>query len=188
VHLKFKEREDTVIAAIWSFGMSVGVIFTSLTPGYNVEMMTFLFGNILWASAADIYLLVGLDTFILLIAFLFHRKFIAICFDEEQARIQNIPVTMMYFLLLSLVAITVVLLIQIIGAILVIAILTLPAAIAGAFASRLSKMMALASLFGIGFTFFGIFLSFLLNWPPGATISLTATAVYLFSLFIKKAF
>lgn len=187
IHLRHKEREDTVIAALWAAGMSIGVIFTSLTPGYNVEIINFLFGNILWASSADIYYLLGLDAIILIITLLFHRKFLAISFDNKQAWLQKLPVNGLYFLLLSLVAITVVLLIQVIGAILVIAMLSLPPAIAGTFTGKLPKMMGLAALLGIAFTFCGILLSFMLNWPPGATISLTASFFFLINLLrIKK--
>ena len=94
--------------------------------------------------------------------------------------------TALYFLLLSLVAVTVVLLIQVVGAILVIALLSLPAAIANTFTHRLSKMMILAVIFCMVISGLGIFLSSVLNWPPGATISLTATLFYLINLTRKK--
>src|SRR5579863_883045 len=106
IHLKYKEREDTVIAAIWATGMSIGVIFIALTPGYNVELLNFLFGNILWVSHSDIALLLSLDVLIALTVGLFYRRFLAICFDEEQARLQKLSVTALYLLLLCLVAIS----------------------------------------------------------------------------------
>lgn len=186
IHLYYKQREDTVIAAIWALGMSIGVIFISLTPGYNVELTNFLFGNILWTSKFDLYILLALDLLILTVTFFFHRRFLAICFDEEQASLQGQKVKGLYFLLLSLVAITVVLLIQIVGAILVIAILSLPAAIANTFTHRLSKMMGLAVLLGAIISILGMTLSFFLNWPPGATIALTATIFYLLNLTRRK--
>lgn len=182
VRLHYKQREDTIIAALWALGMSIGVIFTSLTPGYNVELMNFLFGNILWASRADIFVLLGLDAFVLVITAIFHRRFLAICFDEKQAQLQGLPVQSLYLLLLALVSITIVLLIQVVGAILVIAFLTLPAAIANRFTSKLSLMMLIAVGLGMGITWTGMSLSFALNWPSGATIALTATVIYLLSL------
>lgn len=186
IRLYYRQREDTVIAALWAFGMSIGVIFISLTPRYNVELTNFLFGSLLWASKADIYMLLSLDGLVILLTLLFHRRFLAICFDEEQASLQSQPVKALYFLLLSLVAVTVVLLIQVVGAILVIAILSLPAAIANTFTYSLSKMMGIAVALGILISILGMLASYSLNWPPGATIALTATVLYLFNLLRNK--
>lgn len=178
IRLKYREREDTVIAAIWSTGMSIGVIFIALTPGYNVELLNFLFGNILWVTQNDIYLLISLDLLIGGAVLLFYRKFLAICFDEEQARLQKLPVGKIYMLLLCLVAISVVLLIQVVGAILVITMLAIPAAIAATMTNHLAKMMIYATLLGVLFTFLGLYFSYEFNWPPGATISLIAALGY----------
>jgi zinc transport system permease protein len=187
IHLKYREREDTVIAAIWATGMSIGVIFIALTPGYNVELLNFLFGNILWVSHSDIALLLSLDVVIAAVVTIFYRKFLAICFDEEQARLQKVSVHTLYLLLLCLVAIAVVLLIQVVGAILVITMLAIPAAIAGAYTHTLARMMLIATLLGALFTMLGIYFSYELNWPPGATISLVAALCYTLSLARKKA-
>ena len=182
IHLYYKQREDTVIAALWAFGMSLGVILISLTPGYNVELTNFLFGSLLFASHTDIYILFALDILILGIVAIFHHRFLAICFDEQQAILQKQKVKTLYFLLLCLTALTVVILIQIMGAILVIALLSLPAAIANTFTHRLSKMMGIATLFSVIICILGITSSYFLNWPPGATIAMTATIFYLFNL------
>ena len=186
IHLKYREREDTVIAAIWATGMSIGVIFIALTPGYNVELVNFLFGNILWVSHSDLTLLLSLDALVAAAVAIFYRRFMAICFDEEQARLQKVPVHALYLLLLCLVAIAVVLLIQVVGAILVITMLAIPAAIAGTFTQTLARMMAFAILLGALFTLLGLGFSYELNWPPGATISLVAAVFYTFSLFRKN--
>lgn len=185
IHLKHKQREDTVIAAIWSTGMAIGVIFVSLTPGYNVELMNFLFGNILWTSTSDLILLFALAGFTLCTVLIFHSKFQAVCFDENQAQLKGISVTKYYLFLLNLVAISVVILIQVVGAILIIAMLAIPAAIAGSFTARLSNMMGWAVIFGCLFTTVGLSLSYFLNWPPGATIALTAAVFYLLNLARK---
>ena len=186
IHLRYKEREDTVIAAIWATGMSIGVIFIALTPGYNVELLNFLFGNILWVSHSDIALLLSLDVLIAASVAIFYRRFLAICFDEQQALLQKVPVHTLYLLLLCLVAIAVVLLIQVVGAILVITMLAIPAAIAGTVTHTLSRMMVIATLLGAVFTFLGMYFSYELNWPPGATISLVAAVFYSISLLRKK--
>ncbi|MCH9612716.1 MAG: Manganese transport system membrane protein MntB [Chlamydiia bacterium] len=182
VRMKFRQREDSIIAAIWVSGMAIGVIFIALTPGQNVELTNFLFGNILWTSSKDIYLLIALNLFVVITTLVCHRQFLAITFDEDQAYLQKIPVQRYYFLLLVLVGVTVVLLIQVIGAILVIAMLSLPAATANLYVRKLSGMIFLAVIISWIYTLLGTYLSFTLNWPPGATIALVATAGYLLSL------
>lgn len=186
IHLNFRQREDSVIAAIWSTGMAVGVIFLSLTPGTNVELMNFLFGNILWVSPKDLLMLAILDGLILGVVALYYRRFLALCFDEEQALLQGVAVRRLYLLLLSLVAVSIVLLIQMIGTILVIALLTIPAAVAGLFTKKLHVMMAAASVFCALLSFFGLGAAYTLDWPPGATIALFAALAYLAALALKK--
>jgi zinc transport system permease protein len=186
VRSRYKEREDTIIAALWSTGMALGVIFIALTPGYNVELMNFLFGNILWATSSDIIMLCVLDALILTMTFFFYKRFQALCFDEDQATLQGISVGKLYSLLLCMIALSIVLLIQVVGSILVIAILAIPAAIAGNLTSKLSKMMVLAVTFAIGFTLLGFYISYECNWPPGATISLTAALIYTAALLKKQ--
>jgi zinc transport system permease protein len=181
IRLNYRQREDTVIAALWSTGMSIGVIFIALTPGYNVELMHYLFGNILWVTKTDVIMLFILDLVVVGLVALFRHQFLAICFDEEQAKLQKVPVKFFYLLLLCLIALSVVLLIQVVGAILVIAMLAIPAAIAGSFTYRFTKMMILAVLIGCAFTLIGTGASYQLNWPPGATIALVAAVFYLFS-------
>ncbi|MBS0626861.1 MAG: metal ABC transporter permease [Verrucomicrobia bacterium] len=186
-HLKYKEREDSIIAALWATGMSIGVIFITLTPGYNVELMNFLFGNILWVTKSDLITLLVLNVIVIACTLFFYRKFQAICFDEEQAHLQGVAVQPLYILLLCLVASSVVVLIQIVGAVLVISMLTMPAAIAASLTNKLSSMMKIAILAGILFTCLGIYASYQLNWPPGATITLTAASSYLLVLCRSKA-
>ncbi|MBS0621091.1 MAG: metal ABC transporter permease [Verrucomicrobia bacterium] len=182
IHRRYREREDTVIAAIWATGMSIGVIFIALTPGYNVELTNFLFGNILWVTQGDILLLLSLDLLIAAVVALFYQRFYAICFDEDEARLQGLRVDALYMLLLCLVAVSVVLLIQVVGAILVISLLAIPAAIAATLTHHFGRMIGLATLLGILFTFFGLFLAYEANWPPGASISLVAAFFYLITL------
>lgn len=177
-HLKYKEREDSIIAALWATGMSVGVIFITFTPGYNVELMNFLFGNILWVTKTDLITLLILNGIVISCTLLLYRKFQAICFDEEQAYLQGIAVQPLYILLLCLIAFSVVVLIQIVGSILVISMLTMPAALASNLTRKLSSMMQVAILAGILFTFAGMYAAYELNWPPGATITLIAAAGY----------
>lgn len=188
ISLHYKQREDSVIAALWSIGMAVGVLFISQTPGFNVELTNFLIGNILWVTPTDLNILFALDALILIIVFFMHHKFMAICFDEEQAKLQGLPVHALYQLLLVLTSVSIVLLIQVVGVILVMTMLALPAAIANLYTKRLSTMMLIAVVLSSLFTLIGMAISFYLDWPGGATIALVAGVAYLLALLlpIKK--
>lgn len=185
VSLRWRQNEDTIIAALWAIGMAIGVLFISQTPGYNVDLMSYLFGNILMVPHRDLYLMAGLDAIILVVVFLFYKQFLAVSFDEEFARLRGVHVDFFYLLLLVMVALTVVILIQVVGLILVIALLTLPAAIALQYLRSLSTIMIFATLLGITFTSGGLALSYAPDLPAGATIILLAGAIYLLSLVTK---
>ncbi len=186
VHLNYREREDAIIAAIWSTGMAIGMIFLTLTPGNSVELLNYLFGNILFIENGDLIRLAALNGLILAIVAFYYRRFLALSFDEEQALLQGVNVKRLYMLLLTLVAVSIVLLMQIIGIILVIALLTIPATLAGLFTHRLFVMMGSAALFCALFSLAGIMTSYALNWPPGATIALIAAGSYLALLPLRK--
>jgi len=185
IHLNYRQREDSVIAALWSLGMAIGVLFISQTPGFNVELTNFLIGNILWVTPFDLYILFGLDLFILITVFCLHKKFLALCFDEEQAKLQGIPVHSLYLLLLVLTAVSIVLLIQVVGIILVMTMLTIPAAIANLFTARLSRMMLIAVVLSCVFCFSGMATAYHFDWPGGATIALIAGLAYVGSLLLN---
>lgn len=182
IRLHYREREDSVIAALWSIGMSTGVVFISQTPGFNVELTNFLVGNILFVTPSDLYFLYALDLFVVALIFCLHKRFLIICFDEEQARLQGIAVNALYMLLLLLTAVTIVLLVEVVGIILVMTMLTIPAAIANLFTSRLSTMMLFAVGFSSLFCLTGTVASFYLDWPTGATITLIAGLIYTLAL------
>ncbi|HDY87658.1 MAG TPA: metal ABC transporter permease [bacterium] len=182
VKLKFSQNEDTVIAALWSIGMAVGIIFTAITPGYKVDLLSFLFGNILMVTGSDLWVLGTFDLVIFLIVTIFYRQLVYVCFDEEYAALRGISVSYIYLLLLCLIAVTVVILIHVVGLILVIALLTLPAAISELFSKTPGKMMVLSILLSILFTFSGLFFSFLTDLPSGASIIIAAGIGYLFAL------
>lgn len=182
IYLYYKQREDTAIAALWSIGMAVGVLFISQTPGSNVELANLLVGNILWVSTSDLIVLALLDALVLVTVFFLHKRFLAICFDESQARLQGLSVGGLYLLLLMLTSVAIVLLIQVVGIILVMTMLTIPAAIANLFTGRLSIMMLIATILSALFSFFGTALAYYLDWPGGATIALLAGLMYAITL------
>lgn len=186
VHLHYQQREDTVIASLWSIGMATGVIFISQTPGFNVELTNFLIGNILWVAPSDLMILGILNCVVIFIVLCLHKKFLALCFDEEQARLQGVSVQSLYLLLLILTAITIVLLIQVVGIILVMTMLAIPAAIANLFTTRLSTMMIIAIVISALLTIFGTAFAYHLDWPVGATIALLAGAAYGVALLSRR--
>ncbi len=179
VSLLARQREDTVIGAVWAIGMAVGILFISRTPGYNEDLMSYLFGNILMVSSGDLTLILGLDVLVLLFAVLFYNKLLAVCFDEEFARVRGVHVELYYLLLLCLTALTVVLLVTVVGVVLVIALLTLPAAVAGHFSNRLWLTMVLSAALTVLFTLSGLALSYEPDLPAGAVTIVLAGGVYL---------
>ncbi len=177
-----KEREDTVIGAVWATGMAIGLIFIAMTPGYSTAM-NYLFGNILMITNTDLWVIAGLDFGIVAVCLLFYHKFLAICFDEEFARLRGLKVSFYYLLLLCLTALTIVLLVRIVGIVMVIALLTLPAAIAGYFTARLSRMMILAAILCMVFNILGLAFSYRYDLPSGCTIIVFAAIAYLLTTF-----
>ncbi len=186
VSLQWREHEDTLISAVWAVGMAAGIIFISRTPGYNVDLMSYLFGDILMVRRHDLWVMLGGDLLLVVLVTLLYRQFLAVAFDEELARLRGTPVTLLYLLLLSLVAVTVVLLIRVVGLILVIALLTLPAAIAGQYVHTLGRMMGLSVVIGMLLTTTGLALSYGPDLPAGATIILVSGTAYLLSTALSS--
>jgi len=185
VSLRYHQYEDTIIGAIWSIGMAIGILFIYKTPGYNVDLMSYLFGNILMVGTQSLQILGSLDSIIVVSVILLYKRFLAVCFDEEYSQLQGIGVLGTYLLLLCLIALTVVILIQVVGLILVIALLTLPAATSRHYTSSLGQMMILASILGAVFTTSGLIVSYGLDLPAGATIIIVAGIVYLLATSLK---
>jgi zinc transport system permease protein len=188
VSMRARQREDTVIGALWAIGMAAGILFISQTPGYNEDLMSYLFGSILMVTAQDLWLIAGLDLLVVIVGALFYNQFLAICFDEEFARLRGVRVELFYLLLLCLTALTVVLLVTVVGIIMVIAIITLPAAVAGEFTKRLWHMMILSAVLTVFFTTTGLALSYGSNLPAGATIIVFSGAAYLLSVVGLRLF
>jgi len=186
VSLRAREREDTVISALWAIGMAIGILFITRTPGYYEDLMSYLFGNILLVSRDNLYMIAGLDILVVTVGILFYNKFLAICFDEEFARLRGIPVEAYYLLLLCLTALTVVVLTTVVGLVMVIALLTLPVAVAGHFAGRLWHIMILATVISAVLTTVGLAVSYAPELPPGATTIALAGALYLGTVGTKR--
>lgn len=178
------QREDTLISALWAVGMAIGVIFMYLTPGYNVDLFSFLFGNLLMVSGTDLVRLSVLTALVVVTVFLLYRQFLAVSFDPEFARLRGLRVGLLSVVLLVLVAVTVVILIQAVGMILVIALLTLPAATVALFADTPLRLMAWAMLAGLFCNWAGLVVAFRFDIPPGATVILLSALGYVLGLIL----
>lgn len=183
---KTRLPEDTAIGILWAMGMALGIIFIGLSPGYAPDLFSYLFGNILTVPGFDLMLMAVLDAVIIVLVVLLYRELLYLSFDEEFSRVSGVPTGALYLLLLCLVALTVVVLIRVVGIILVIALLTIPAALARQFTHSLKKMMLLATLAGIVFTFAGLWLSYLLDLASGATIILVSGTTLFISFGIAR--
>ena len=186
VKLRLRQNEDTVISALWAIGMAVGLIFAYLTPGYNVNLLSFLFGNILMVTAESNLILLLLDILIVLLVLLFYKQFVYLSFDEEYTKIRGVKVESLYLLMLVIVALTVVILVQTVGLILVIALITLPSAIALMFSKSILRMIAVSMLLILIFNLVGLYVSLTLNLPTGASIILITGIGYLSAVAIKR--
>jgi zinc transport system permease protein len=127
-----------------------------------------------------------MNVLIITVVILFYKELLAVAFDEQYALVENVPVDWIYMLLMGMIGLSVVMLMRVVGLIMVIALLTIPAAISAMYLRDLKKMMVLASVLGMIFTFVGLFLSYTLNLTSGASIILVAGAAYLVSLFVQN--
>lgn len=178
VSLKAKQREDTVINAIWAIGMSIGVLFIAKTPGY-ADPMSYLFGNILLVSSTDLAMLAVLDVIVVLLVWRYYRQIEASAFDEEFARVRGVPTDAVFIVILAVTAVAVVLLQTFVGIVMVIAMLTLPSGTAGFAARNLASMMVGGTLLSVFFTVSGLATSWALDMPAGGVIVVIAGAVFL---------
>jgi zinc transport system permease protein len=187
VSLEKKERSDTIIGAVWAVGMAFGIIMLDLTKGYYVDMMSYLFGSILAVSQASVISMFILDIVIIAVMFFFFKELVGISCDSEFSQISGLPVKKLYYMLFLLIALSVVMLIQVVGLILVIALFTIPSSIAEMFTRNLRRMMVLSSILGMIFTVTGLVLAFYLNFTAGATIIMIAGISYLIASGVRRS-
>jgi zinc transport system permease protein len=185
VQRRTRERADTIIGVLWAIGMAVGIIFVDLSEGYKVDLMSYLFGSILAVEPVELLVMLALDAVVITVVVLFYKELVAISFDETFATVENVPVDAIYVVLLCLIALTVVMMMRVVGLIMVIAMLTMPAAIAGQFVRDLRRTMIWAVVLGVVFTVVGLWLSFSWNLTSGASIILVAGGSYLLSLVVR---
>jgi zinc transport system permease protein len=172
------ERSDSIVGVMWAAGMALGIILMDLTPGYNVDLMSYLFGSILAVPQSDIVFMLVLDVFILAVVLFWYKDFLSLSFDMEFALSMGVPVRLLYALMQVMTAVTVIMVIQVAGLILVIALLTIPPMLAELFTKSLWRMMVLATLASLVFCLAGLAVSYHYDITSGASIIAMATAGY----------
>ena len=178
-------RNDSIIAILWSLGMALGIIFIYLTPGYAPNLMSFLFGSIITVSPGDLWLMFILAVLVSLVFILLYKPILYVAFDEQFARIRGIPVMLLNYILIVLVALTIVLSIRTAGIILVLSVLTIPQNVSNLFTNRFDYIMIGSIVLGFLASLIGLFISYYLDIPSGATIIFTLVVIYLVARFIK---
>jgi zinc transport system permease protein len=171
-------REDSSIAILWSLGMAIGILFVFLTPGYTPNLMAFLFGDILTVQISDLFWLLAITIICIALVGLFYQAIVSVAFDEEFAKVSNLPVQTIKYLSAVVIAIAIVLSIKVMGIILVLSLFTIPASAANLFANNLKKMMYLSVLISVIGSISGLLIAYFLDLPSGATIIFTLTVLY----------
>lgn len=179
-------REDSSIAIWWSLGMALGIIFVFLTPGYTPNLMSYLFGNILTVTNSELWWMFTLNIVIIAFFWLLFRKILYVAFDEEFARTAGLPVNLFNYLTITLIALTVVLNIRVVGIILILSLLTIPQASANLFTKDFKKLLILSSVFAFIGTISGLFISYFLNIPSGAAIIFTLVIIFALLRIVKS--
>jgi len=187
VMLHERDKTDIFIGLIWAVGMAIGIILVDITPGYNVDLMSYLFGSILAVERADLYFMATLLALIVLTLALWYKEILAVSYDSEYAAIRGINVQFFFILILILAALSVVVAIKVVGLILVIALLTIPIYIAQYLCNTLLSMMFLSGLIASFFTLAGLWVSYVYDLTSGACIILIAAlSLLLFMVWQKK--
>ncbi|UCF06168.1 MAG: metal ABC transporter permease [bacterium] len=185
---RIRISEDSAIGILWAVGMALGVLFIGLSPGYAPDLFSYLFGSILTVPRTDILLMLVLDAIIILTVAGLFKELKAVSFDEEFTEIMGVPTRSLYLLLLCLVALSIIVLIRVVGIILVIALLTIPAVIARQFTNTLGRLILYATVAAVCLTILGLWISLVIDIPSGATIVLVLTAALGLSTLARKLF
>ncbi len=178
-------REDSVIGILWSFGMAIGIMFIFLTPGYAPNLMSYLFGSILTVSTMDILLMAGLCLVLIIVFISFYRIILFVSYDQEYAKTHRIAVDTINYLLIGLVALTIVLNIKVVGIILVISLLTIPQSIANLFTNDFKNIIIASIVIGLVGAFLGLIISYEINIPSGASIIFSLVMIFILAKIVQ---
>jgi ABC-type Mn2+/Zn2+ transport system permease subunit len=177
-------KEDTAIGVIFAGTFALGVALLSATGNYTVDLAHFLFGNLLGVSSSDLWLIFVLGIIVLLTVGLFYKEFLVITFDPTLAITLRLPATFLRYLLLVLIAVTIVVALQVVGIALMVAMLVTPAAAASLLTRRLWAMMGVAAVIGAVSGVTGVYISFYLNIASGPAVVLTATLIFVLTYLL----
>lgn len=177
---------DAAIGLVSSFGLAVGVMLASLAGGFNVDLFSYLFGNILTISHSEVMLAVLLSLLVLAAIFLFYHDLFILTFDEEYARAVGIKAKRLNQMLILLTAFTVILGIKVVGTMLVSSLIILPAVTALQLAKSFKSAILTAAVLGMASVLVGIFLSAAFNLPAGSSIVLVNFVFFLLALPLRK--
>jgi len=172
-------KEDTAIGVIFAGMFALGIALLSLSGNYAVDLAHFLFGNLLGVSASDLWIIAALAVLVLATVYLFYKEFLVISFDDVLATTLRLPTVFFRYLLLVLIAVTIVAALQVVGIALMLAMFVTPAATASLVTRRLPSMMAMAAVIGAFSGIAGVYASYYLNTASGAAVVLVATAIFL---------
>jgi ABC-type Mn2+/Zn2+ transport system permease subunit len=185
VSRKGRVKEDTAVGIFFASTMAFGILLIGLMKVYNVDLFGYLFGSILAINREDVWFTIALSAVVLLLVGVFYKELLFVTFDSEMASVTGVPAARIYFLLISLIALTVVLSIRVVGIVLVSALLVTPAAAAYQLTESFRRMMGLSIVIGVSSTVGGLLLSGELNTPSGATIVLLATLIFFIAALIS---
>ncbi len=183
---KAGNRLDILLSFLWSTGMAIGLVFIFLTPGYATDLFTYLFGNILLVSQTDLAVILALDVLVVSAAVLMFNSFLSVAFDEEYSETRNARVTLVNMVLFGLIALTVIATLRVVGIVLMIAILTIPAATAQLFHKTVKGIMLASSAITLFAILAGLLVSYYLNFSTGPVIALTLSFIYAAALATSK--
>jgi zinc transport system permease protein len=185
ITLKFKHRQDSLIGVIWALGMSIGIIFISLSPGYHSDLMSYLFGNILLVENQDLYMMGAVDILLFLSIVFLYNRFLAMSYDRDFLFLRGINSNLLYTYFLILTALTIVMSVRAIGIILILALFTIPPIIAEKFTKKFYNMMILSGILAVFFIISGILISANYDISPTPVIVIIAS-IALFLSMLKK--
>ncbi|WP_456471019.1 metal ABC transporter permease [Caminibacter sp.] len=185
ITIYYKHRSDSLIGVIWALGMSVGIIFLSLSSGYHADALSYLFGNILLVENSDIFMMAGVDLLLLISIIVLYNRFLAMSYDMEFLKVRGINAEVLYTYFLILTSLTIVMSVRAIGIILILALFTIPPLIAERFTKKFYLMMVLSGVLSLIFVVGGIILSYYFDLSPTPVIVIIAALGLFLSMFKK---
>lgn len=182
----YSAYQEIGIPIILSGGVGLSVIFIALANGFNNDLFNYLFGSVSAVSKTDLYTILGISIFIIMMVFLFYKELLALSFDEEHATVSGLHSKRIHFLFIVLTALVIAASIRIVGVLLVSALMTLPVASAMRIASSFKQLIFYAIIFAEVSVIVGLISGYYLSIPPGGTIVLIAIIILLICLTFDK--